>query len=94
MDECRERWNGQADFLILYNLYSYVLIGKSLFGGNGGWVDRSVPPCKVTVLKGKGTVTLYGGMEWSTRLPFPPNRLLVYIIGRANEVSDYTCPLV
>jgi len=43
-----EKWmsvgnDGMGKLISLYSIYSYVLIGKSLFGGNGRWVDRSVP---------------------------------------------------
>ena len=55
---------------------AHLRITWGLFGGNGRLADRSVPPYKVTPLKGKGTVTLNGGTEWSTRLSFPLNRLL------------------
>ena len=43
-------------------------------GTEGG---STVPLYKAPVLKQKGTVTLYGGTERSTRLPFPPKRLPV-----------------
>jgi len=54
---------------------SYIVLVKSLFGGNGRRVDLSVPAYKATcsLLFQNGRFVWVNGK--STSLPFPPNGL-------------------